>query len=146
MGDAAGECKKPGYRRSADELLAAVALLNLLIVILFGAAAVLILWMNGMPRSAAGFGLGVGIVGIASSIAWLFDLLINRFLQGLQKYALPCAYFLKITMLLVCMPLISSWGYPSLKALLIGFVAAVILTLLGTSAVIMRADGPDFET
>lgn len=122
-----------------------VVLYDLLTVILICVIGAAICWQWEDLRAVAGFAIGGGIVGGASLLSWVCDALIQRYLHKFQKYVLPGTYLLKILLLLAVLPMIKSWGYPSLNFLLIGFVIAILGTLIVTSVVILKAEGPDFD-
>lgn len=139
------EGKSLGKRKTAAELLALVTVGALLAVLVLGFFGMLLCWQLAGIRSALGFLCGAGIVGAAVVLSWLCDLLIQKYLQRFQQFALPGAYLLKIVLLLIVLPLIKTSGFASLEFLLLGFVAAVITVLCITSLIIMKSAGPDFE-
>lgn len=139
------QSKKPGFRKNADEIIAAVTFWNLIVVFCSGAIGAIVLIFTREMQDFWWFCVGVGIVCVTSIISWLTDLLLARYFVNCQKYFLPAGYFLKIIFLFAVIWVNTVMGEPSKGFLILGFVLAIFATLVATSVVIMREDGPDFD-
>ncbi|MDR6939977.1 hypothetical protein [Arcanobacterium hippocoleae] len=137
--------KTAGKRKTADELLAAVAFWNVLWVLGTAAVTAIILFSINLLQAAFSFLIGGLIVALLSTISWFSEIWITRYLANLQKFVFPLAYLLKISLLFCALPIIRAIDLLELNFVIAGIFLGMILTLVVTSVIILRAEGPDFD-
>lgn len=134
-----------GKRRDATEIIRLVSLTNFLLSF-FAALIFFIVYFSVQATSQIlGLAFGLLVAGILALIAWGSEIAIAKFFHNLQGIAAVSNFILKIIVFFVLFLVIRSFAEIDSRFFVLGFVFALVFSLITSSVLVLREDGPDFD-
>lgn len=92
-----------------------------------------------------GFAYGLLVSGILALAAWGSELVIAKFFNKVQGVVYPLNFALKIILFFGFFVIIRFFAEIDSRFFVLGFAIALVFSLIASSIIVMREDGPDFD-
>lgn len=134
-----------GQRKNADEIISSVMKWNVTILLTIGILVGLFSYAYSGGSSGVSAALGIFVVALSNLISWGFYLCSGKKQPKYQGLVTSLLFIVKLVLLAIVISYARLWGIVDLRAMLVGFAGALILSLLISSILVMKQPGPDFE-
>ncbi|WP_235001829.1 hypothetical protein [Arcanobacterium ihumii] len=135
----------PGQRKNADQIISSVMKWDVAILLTIGIAVGLFSYIYSGGSSGLSATLGIFVVALSNLISWGFYLRAGKKQPKYQGFVTASLFVVKLVLLAIVISYARLWAIVDLRAMLVGFAGALILSLLISSVLVMKQPGPDFE-
>ena len=134
--------RAPGERPSSGQVIARASLMNVVVLAILGVLGGALAWKLGGRDALLSVAVAVALMVGLDLLSWLTNHLAMRWFADQQSLSMVLSFLLKIAGIFIALNLVQGRDWFNGFAFFVAFMGSVIVTLIVSSLVVMRAGGP----